>query len=166
SYSYYKMQGNRPNNFTPTDGVSAWKNAGSPTWEPITATEHLNGASYPIANPTATASIPGYLTNILGANPASLVFIDRGGISYWTANRGSAATSPATGAQSVFFMSSAPPLWFTGQPLFSYNATSTDRSIYDWKRINLAAPNYYSDHDNTAMATLDQVIFDTRQQNM
>jgi len=166
TYMDYKMTGNRPNNFTPTDGVTAWKAAGAPTWDPITNTEHLNGASFVIASPTSTASIPPFMANILGANPVGLVFVDRGGISYWTANRGSAATSPLTGFQNAFFMSSAPILYSTNQPLFGYNVTSTDRSVYDWKKYNLGAPNYYADRNATTVATLDQVIVDTQRQNL
>lgn len=46
SYLYYYGYGNRPNNTTPRDYVSAWTEAGRPGWDPVTQTVTYNGVTY------------------------------------------------------------------------------------------------------------------------
>lgn len=160
TYTHYSVSGNRPNSMTPLDGVSSWRAAGSPTWDPITFTAKLNGQS--VGQFPATGAPPAYFNN-LGSN--ALVFVDQSGIRYWTIGRGTSSTNPATGNQNQILMASAPtPL--AGQPLFSNLATVSDRSIYDWKRINYAAPNYYYDRNQAVTANLDQILVDTRRQSL
>lgn len=46
SYLYYYGYGNRPNNTTPRDYVSAWLAAGKPGWDPVSNLITLNGVVY------------------------------------------------------------------------------------------------------------------------
>jgi hypothetical protein len=42
-YSFYQLNGNRPNTTMPRDAISRWKLAGAPTWDPVTFTAKING---------------------------------------------------------------------------------------------------------------------------
>jgi sugar lactone lactonase YvrE len=53
----YYGEGNRPNNTTPRDYVSAWVNAGRPAWDPVTQLITLNGITYG-ANTATTTPAP------------------------------------------------------------------------------------------------------------
>jgi hypothetical protein len=166
SYTDYKMHGHRPNSITPVDGVSAWKAAGSPTWDPITFTVHQGGRSlgtFPGA--TSATTTPVVFGNLASQN-ASLIFVDRDGIGYWTTSRSTSATSPASGNQNMILMSSVPAQVRATQPLFSNNPTANDRSIYDWKKINLSAPNYYEDRAQISLVALDHIFLESRRQSL
>ena len=59
---------------TPVDGISAWKAAGSPTWDPITFTAKRDGQSLGIfPGATGATTIPVVFTNLASQN-ASLIF--------------------------------------------------------------------------------------------
>jgi outer membrane receptor protein involved in Fe transport len=166
SYTHYKMHGNRPNSITPVDGISAWKAAGSPTWDPITFTAKINGRSvgtFPGA--TGATTIPVVFNNLASQN-ASLIFVDQSGIGYWTTSRSTSSTNPASGNQNMILMSSSPAQVRATQPLFSNNPTVTDRSIYDWTSINLSAPNYYEDRAQISVVALDHLFMETRRQSL
>jgi outer membrane receptor protein involved in Fe transport len=166
SYTHYKMHGNRPNSITPVDGISAWKAAGSPTWDPITFTAKVDGRSvgtFPGA--TGGATTPVVFNNLAGQN-ASIIFVDRAGIEYWTTSRSTNAANPASGNQNMILMASSPAQVRASQPLFSNNPTVTDRSIYDWTSINVSAPNYYEDRAQISTVTLDQIFLESRRQSL
>lgn len=166
SFTAYKLHGNRPNALTPVDGISAWKEAGSPTWDPITFTAKINGrpvGTFPSA--TSSTTIPAFFNNLASQN-ASLIFVDQGGIGYWTTSRTTNTTLPQSGNQSMILMSSSPTQLRQSQPLFSNNPTLTDRSIYDWLELNLGAPNYYEDHAQVSTVTLDHIVFETGRQRL
>jgi outer membrane receptor protein involved in Fe transport len=166
SYTAYKMHGNRPNSITPVDGISAWKAAGSPTWDPITFTAKLDGRSIGIFPGATSAATTPVVFNNLASQNASLVFVDRGGIAYWTTSRSTNTTNPASGNQNMILMSSSPSQIRATQPLFSNNPTVTDRSVYDWTKINVSAPNYYEDHAQISVVALDHIFLDTRRQSL
>ncbi len=162
AYTDYKMHGNRANAITPVDGISAWVAAGSPTWDPITFTAKRNGASLGIfPNATSSTTIPTVFNN-LASLQASLIFVDRGGIGYWTTSRSTSGTNPNGGNQNMVLMSSSPTQYRATQPLYSNNPTVTSRDIYDWSRINVSAPNYYEDRAQITTAALDHVFFESR----
>ncbi len=166
SYTDYTMHGNRTNSITPVDGISAWKAAGSPTWDPITFTVHQNGRSlgtFPSATSAATTPV---VFNNLASNNASLVFVDRDGIGYWTTSRATSSTNPASGNLNQILMASSPSQIRAIQPLFSNNPTASDRSIYDWKKVNLSAPNYYEDRAKISLVSLDHVFLESRRQSL
>ncbi len=166
AYTDYKMHGNRANAITPVDGISAWVAAGSPTWDPITFTAKRNGASLGIfPNATSSTTIPTVFNN-LASLQASLIFVDRGGIGYWTTSRSTSGTNPNGGNQNMVLMSSSPTQYRATQPLYSNNPTVTSRDIYDWSRINVSAPNYYEDRAQITTAALDHVFFESRRQSL
>src|SRR5687768_4413701 len=166
SYTHYKMHGNRPNSITPVDGISAWKAAGSPTWDPITFTVKRDGQSLGIfPGATGAATIPVVFNNLASQN-ASIVFVEPSGISYWTTSRATNTTNPASGNQNMILMASSPSQVRATQPLFSNNPTVTDRSIYDWTNFNVSAPNYYEDRAQISTVTLDHVFLETRRQSL
>ena len=166
SYTHYKMHGNRPNSITPVDGISAWKAAGSPTWDPITFTAKIDGRSvgtFPGA--TGGATIPVVFNNLASQN-ASLIFVDRSGIEYWTTSRATRTTNPASGNQNMILMASSPAQVRATQPLFSNNPTVTDRSVYDWTSINVSAPNYCEDQAQISTVALDHIFLESRRQSL
>lgn len=166
AHTHYRMRGNRPNSITPVDGISAWKEAGSPTWDPITFTAKLNGASLGIfPGATAAATIPTVFNN-LASQQASLVFVEPSGIGYWTTSRSTNGTTPNGGNQNMILMASSPTQYRATQPLFSNNPTVTSRDVYDWMSINVSAPNHYEDRAQITMAALDHVFFETRRQSL
>lgn len=130
SYLYYYGYGNRPNNTTPRDYVSAWVGAGKPGWDPTTQYITLNGVVY--GADSATTGIgpvsQGYTTPITDAmfslpqagfeTPAvanarrafsrsggqftrSNLFVDQTGVTYWTAPVATAGNTPTAGSTAV-----------------------------------------------------------------
>jgi outer membrane receptor protein involved in Fe transport len=166
SYTHYKMHGNRPNSITPVDGISAWKAAGSPTWDPITFTAKIDGRSVGVFPGATSATTTPVVFNNLASQNASLIFVDRDGIKYWTTSRATNSNNPASGNQSMILMSSSPAQVRATQPLFSNNPTVTDRAIYDWMKINVSAPNYYEDRAQISTVSLEQLVFETRRQSL
>ncbi len=129
SYLYYYGYGNRPNNTTPRDYVTAWVSAGKPGWDPVTQLISLNGVVYganAATNPTgmvagstipitdamfALAQAPYETAAVANARRAftrsgsmftrSNVFVDQSGITYWTAPTATTGNSPTSGSTAV-----------------------------------------------------------------
>jgi hypothetical protein len=188
SYLYYKSEGKRPNYTPPRDYVSYWIQQGKPGWDPITQRVVMpNGAtSGPYLTDAALFATPiGTTFNRTGGPfQRSNVFIDQDGPFYWTntvnvtgstpaANTGSGATtnpdgSPRPAGFIRLYGSSPGPNGNSGryadQPLFSSVRSVTDSGLYDYQNINLAAPNFISDEQDTFYATLEQRIINTDNQ--
>lgn len=126
SYMYYYGYGNRPNNTTPRDYVSAWVDAGKPGWDPTTQLITLDGVTYGAnasTNPTgivAGSTIPitdamfalpqaSYETDAVanarrvfsrsgGGFSRSNLFVDQTGVIYWSAPTGNSGATPTTGS--------------------------------------------------------------------
>src|SRR5687767_758503 len=84
AFSTYRMHGNRPNATMPRDGISFWKNAGSPTWDPLTQTTYINGQVFRVGG-----TLPAFFQsmNQTSGRGASLMAVDRGVIGLWTPGR-------------------------------------------------------------------------------
>jgi len=183
SYLYYYGYGNRPNNTTPRDYVSAWVNAGKPAWDPVSQTYTLNGQTYGM-NATGTGVVAGSTTPITsddylpaffsrdgGAFQRSNIFVDRTGITYWTAPTSTVGDVPgASGsngtirlmgpsASTVFGSSVAGR--FDDQPLFTTTPTVSSQELYDWTKINLSSIDRMADRTDTYLAQIDQIIYST-----
>jgi hypothetical protein len=176
SYSFYRLNGNRPNSLPPRDNISYWIANGRPTWDPTTQQIHINGATVgTFTNPSYNG--PDYFSaSILGAT-RNQMFIDRNGLSYWsmpgsmsnvTPLPGTTVAGPTSGPQAVRFLQTTGTGGATGfaatpasQPLFSTTPTIRDKSIYDWSSINLSAPNRLIDRVLTSNVQIDQRFFDT-----
>ena len=180
TYQYFHQYGNRPNSITPRDAVTPWIASGSPTWDPLTNTAYI-GAS-PVTNRGVPVStLGGGIPQIAGSavfNSAfqttgrgtSLMFIDRGGIGYWTAPRGTTTgdallTTAASNNQAGFnYVFLNPQRLRATQPLWTSDGAVADKSLYNWSAINAAAMNNFNERTGTSLVTLDHIVFDTRRQ--
>ena len=174
SASYYHQYGNRPNFTPPRDSISYWIQSGRPTWDPVTSQVHLNGATVG----TFTGTPPDYFNNSFTGSNHNFLFIDQGGVGYWTTPStfsnatplaGATTAGPTSGGQSDRFMapSSASGVTlgrYTGQPLFTTTPTINSKALYDWTDVNLASVNRAWDRNITASIKLDQIFFSTQRQ--
>lgn len=181
-FLHYRMNGNRPNYTPPRDYVSAWVEAGKPGWDPIAQVVHLNGQTIGNGGPGTTTPItsdnnlPYYLYRAGTMQTRSNIYVDQGGIAYWTTpstnNPASNPFTPAANTQSVRLMQSginlgsptASPGRYTNQPLFTTTPSVSSKDIYDWSDINLSSVNRLMDRSDTFMAEVDQRVFQTQRQ--
>ena len=176
SLNYYHAYGTRPNALPPRDNIAYWLASGKPTWDPVTQQIHINGVT--VATVTAaTYNGPDYFNAVYLGNSGSQMFIDRSGLSYWAASRGTTSTvgpnlatlqaarylQPSAVAGAVFSGTAPRPF---AQYLFNTTPTISDKSIYDWSSINLSSPNKFWDRTTTTNVTLDQAIFSTPTQRL
>jgi len=168
SFSSYRMHGNRPNATSARDGISGWVAAGSPTWDPISRTAKLGGVAIPY-----TGNFPAQYFWERPNGLYSLLHVEQGGITFWTTGRSTLTTTPMTASTGTVLRAVA-PLPLAGNPLQNqplwgalvggvqqYTPPLTDKRIYDWTSLNLAAPNRVRDDSGIATALLDQVLLDT-----
>lgn len=186
NYLHYRTNGNRPNYTPPRDYIHDWVNAGKPTWDPINQVIHLNGQTIDkngvvvdraIVPITSDGNIPGS-TPIARSGTMSTrsnIYIDQGGLSYWTTpntNSLTTLTTPAANNQTVRLMQSAvygmsnSPGRYANQPLWTTTATVGDHSYYDWGDVNLSSVNRLMDKIDVYNVQVDQVIFDTPRQTL
>ncbi|PTY08936.1 TonB-dependent receptor [Opitutaceae bacterium EW11] len=168
---YYHMYGNRPNALPPRDDVSYWLSQGSPTWDPVTRTIHVNGTSRTLANPTNgsyPSSAPDFFNSGYLGSLDSQLFIDQNGIGYWAGPMMVTGANPSTGATLNRFLQASPYAGITGstakpstQPLFTTIPSLTDKSIYDWSSINLASVNNVWDTNLTSYLQIDQTLLNS-----
>ncbi len=153
SYSYYKAHGNRPNSLAPRDGISGWLSVGAPTYDPITSTAKINGAVVPNS---------GYFSNQIGT---ILGYVDQAGLSYLGMARGSATTTPLTQSQNRLMTPIVDPTGYLAtQPLFQKYPVLSNKAIYDWSSINIAAMNRFEDKSQTVSVMLEQSLLQTPRQ--
>lgn len=159
SHSYYRLQGTRPNSVMPRDGITGWRNAGSPTWDPITQTAKINGIAVP-GNWNAT-NLPSYFSNAQ-FRTLSTVFIDPDGdVGFWSPSRTTSTSNPNTGNQNVVLVNTVPePIRLT-QPLFAGDPSVSSKELYDYSSINLAAMNYDDERTLTTHVQLEQIFINT-----
>ena len=165
SFSYYHSYGNRPNTTTPRESITAWRNAGSPTWDPVTASATINGVT--------TVGLPSVLNR--DRYPGNSVFLlDQNGMFYWGPSRSGLSSNTSTGPANpasqngpAFFEAPAldPSGYRVSQPLVNDFPPLASKAIYDWTRINLAAPNHQDDKSEIASVLIDQSLLSTGRQN-
>jgi hypothetical protein len=174
----YRAWGRRPNFTPPRDYITYWEQVGRPTWDPVTQRVHLNGQTLgPFTNDNFIATAPFDAFNRSGGQfQRSNVFVDPnapGNFGYWTTASNNTGITPlantGSGVNFLRLMGTSPGPGgasgrFTNQPLFSSVPSIKSKSIYDWSKYNLAAPNYTMDSTTTFMVTLDQFILNTPQQ--
>lgn len=197
SISGYHAYGNRPNYIPPRDNLSYWISKGKPYWDPYTMTIHnadgtyYNGTQAASTFTAATYNGPDVFTSTYLGNNHNQMYIDQGGLAFWSSSQtavlpkaltGATAAGPtgawtastsATGAFSRFGQhylqaSAAAGSVFSGtaprpfaQPLFNTTPTISDKNIYDWSSINISAPNRFWDRTTTYYLKIDQVVLDT-----
>jgi hypothetical protein len=161
SFQSYRGVGTRPTAVTPRDAVSYWKSIGSPSWDPL-------------AN---TVTVGGVTTNPGTANPAGLggqnfvdpiLFVDHG-LQLWEIGRLPVATAtngPNNVAGLNRMLETLPEPIRTGRPLYSTVPGVSDKSLYDWSKINLAAPNTIKDADDISTVELEQYVLNTQRNKL
>lgn len=158
SFQSYIADGTRATTITPRDGVSYWRDVGSPTWDPVTQIATINGRPVTF---TGTNNPPG-LANLNRAGP--VLFVDTGGIQRWEISRLPAANA-TNGPNSVAgvnrLLESVPEPVRDGRPLFSIIRGVSDPSIYDYAHVNLSGPNYQREKVDTSTVEFEQYLFNT-----
>jgi outer membrane receptor protein involved in Fe transport len=176
SHEFFDNRFSRPNSITPRDLVSQWVNAGSPTWDPVTGTLTRGDGSKVQANwgNRATLFTPNGGVNLYSDSFVTRMnqFIDDGQMVYFTpgyrpANLAANSTTipgPITPAiannQFHYYLSSGEVFPVAQQILWKPEGVS-DSSIYDYRNINFAAPNYGDRNAETTLVTIDQHLLQT-----
>lgn len=176
SLNYYHAYGNRPNSLPPRDNISYWIASGRPYWDASTSTVYRADGTRVGQYTATTYNGPDYfISSYLGNNHAQL-FIDQSGIVMWMAPQATtSSTTPttsltsshllqATAAAGSVFSGTAPRPF--AQYMFSTTPTISDRNIYDYTSINLAAPNSFWDRTLTSTVQLDQLFLNTSRQTL
>lgn len=157
SYEWFNEWARRANSVTPRDTITPWKLAGSPTWDWTTRTFTVNGVQLaPVTNVNAAvgANRPAGIVTLGSSGVRNLQYIDDGKINFIMAgNNGNLQQFTKSADISV-------------QAGLYKIPGSTDKSIYDYTEINLAAPNYEIQKTGAATARLEQGLLDTRRVRM
>jgi outer membrane receptor protein involved in Fe transport len=161
SYAYYKAEGNRPNAVPPRDGISGWLSVGQPTYDPITGATKINGA--PVAGTSFFTNAGAGMHAYIGQN--GLDFIGQGAGSPTAAN---GTTTPLVQNQNIrlVLVRADPSGVLAAQPLLPDYPVLSDRSIYDWSSINIAAQNRFRDESHTSSVMLEQLFLETSRQKI
>ena len=149
TYENYENKGQRPNNVTPRDLITPWRQAGSPTWSPVERAYTVNGQTYgPI---DSNSDLPAGLA----APSGRPVFnFDRG--QFQSAHQRSLSTVPgATDGNAVYRMLTSSGA--IDQPLFIYPGV-TDQDVYDWESLNILSSNVGNADASIASLEIDQQI--------
>ncbi len=157
SFNSYHGVGNRANSVTPRDAVSYWRTLGSPTWDPVANAVTVNGATTVLTGTTNPIGLAGQNNN------SPIIFVD-GGVQLWQISRMPAATAingPNNVAGTQRLLETVAEPVRTGRPLFSTLAGLSNRDIYDYNRINLAAPNSIKDQVETTTIEVEQYALNT-----
>ena len=170
AFEHYENYARRPNAILPRDGLSYWQRSGRPTWNASTWTLTRNGVRTVV--PYATSVGPE--NALLGEGVASagsdlarsIIFVDRGAMDLWTTGYISGINAngiptpdfhPNTGHQR--FIETAPPPRVG--PLAPTSVSITDRSVYDWSEVNIAAANWSQDKINSYQLQLEHFFLNT-----
>jgi hypothetical protein len=149
----------RANTMTPRDSISLWRSRGSPTWDLKTLTYTVNGVrSAPITN---NNQLPAGLASGFGSTRV-LEFIDAGDIQLITrANNPANAALGLTTLMSMVSISNEA----AGGPLYKVSGT-TNKAVYDWEEVNMAASAYQLQSAKIFNANLDHSIFNTQRNRL
>jgi outer membrane receptor protein involved in Fe transport len=186
----YRDDNRRPNSITARDTGAEWKAAGSPTWDPVTMmVTYANGTKAgPFPDDSRSVALAGLGINttewllpkgLIGgyngfyAHPT--VIIDNNAIQGFTVMKTNNAvtgtalpTNPFSGGNSTLryltsgtnIMRQRDVLGVGGLPLYIVPGTS-DKSVYDWSKYNVVAPNHGTDQATTYSAEVEQLVLNT-----
>ncbi len=180
SYSYYRMNGNRPNTLMPRDSVSYWIESGRPSWDPISQTYTVNGVAYgqngagPLATRTPITSdnnIPDVFQRSFSGNDRSYVFVDGGAVAHFTAPLANTQNTPLANNGNQRYLAPSPAAGvasgrFAAQPLFTTTPSLADDRYYDYRSVNLGAMNRLMDRTQTSYVQVQQLVFNTGRQSL
>ncbi|MEO7414105.1 MAG: TonB-dependent receptor plug domain-containing protein [Opitutaceae bacterium] len=168
SFEAFHQWARRANSISPRDTITPWRERGSPTYDPITGFYTVNGvrSATPVTN---VNQLPTGISGIGSSNVRILQYIDGGTFNYLmkgnAPNNSVVVIQNPDGTQKVGVTSNVTQFTqstnvSTAGPLYKLKGT-TDKSIYDWTEINLAAPNYEIQRSITANASLYQNFLNT-----
>jgi outer membrane receptor protein involved in Fe transport len=165
SYESYHNFARRPNALTPRDTTTYWKSAGEPTWNPLTQMVTFKDGSQagPFPQSRDSQLPPGLISQGTGFYNRPSMFVDDGGVKFWTVNRTTTSANANSPNTNVRFLESATDIMRqrgTTMPLFTTPGIN-DRSLYDWTDINYVAPNYQTKKADTYSVELEQFFFST-----
>ncbi len=181
SASFYDSRGNRPNFVPPRDNVTFWVANGKPTWDPIAQVIHVGGQTLgPFgAFPGTAYAGPDYFQQTYTGSNHAFAYIDRGGLAYWAAPTGFSNVTPLVGATTAGPTSGALRYLLatsgqtgatlgrsTTQPLFTTTPSVSNKSLYDYSSVNLAAVNRIHTRTITSSLQIDQLFFNTERQTL
>ena len=167
SFESYRNFNSRPNSVTPRDMMSDWVASGRPTWDPITQTVNFGDGSPSKVVPLSqeATELPSGLArtdSALTTFPSQ--YIDNGVVGLYMINRMPNASGLGpnnTSGNQRLLQNANDYIKNSGQyPLFLPPGV-TDRSLYDWTSVNLAAPNYESVKGETTTLELEQFFLRT-----
>jgi hypothetical protein len=173
SFESYRNMNNRPNSLTPRDTITDWVNSGKPTWDPITQTVHLaNGTSIGPVSTSAEATLLPYglaTSDTAFQNNPSAYFNPDGSLGLFAISRLPNATgigpNNVSGTARLLQNGSYYVRNSTQFPLFN-SPQITNKSLYDWTSVNLAAPNFAKTRGETTQVQLEQVILNSQRQTL
>ncbi len=149
-FEAYHNDNRRPNTITPRDLVTPWREAGSPSWNPVDRTVTLDGVS---SGPFDTdAALPAQLWP---ESNRPLYYFENGQAQLFTQRNLSSDPTLVSGNSIYRTMVSGydqkGPLWIA--------KGITDNTIYDWEKINIVATNNGEDRADTIGFELNQKLF-------
>jgi hypothetical protein len=161
SWEHYHEWAQRANSVMPRESISYWRASGSPTYDPITQTFTINGVrGVPITSMgTNAAAVPAGLALLGSSNVRLAEYIDGGQIQLLMR-----AGNPSNNSTTPFQMTQSAGSG-EARPLWKIPAT-TNKAIYDWTDINLAAPNYEINNANVVNVKLEQNLVRTQQHQL
>ena len=159
-----------PNYQTPRDTITFWEQNGKPTWDPITFTATVNGVKTAPITQANDANLPAGLGLDTTQYTRPSMYIDNDQVVLWTPNRLQVSGSnPNVGVTSneriVGTYTDISKKRTTLYPLYLPPSVS-DKSLYDWDKINFSATNWNRDKAASYNVSLDQKIFRTDTQQM
>ncbi len=165
----------RPNSLTPRDTTDEWKAGGSPTWDPLTQLVTLSNGSKlgPFTTTAQDTNLPAGLQgggNIYGAR---LAIIENSRVNSFSVARISnpittGIPSPLTANSNIRYLETASFLMRNKANLFPlfFEPAISDKSIYDWSKINYVASNNGRDNAKTFMVQGEQIFLNTPTQTL
>ncbi|MEO6568099.1 MAG: TonB-dependent receptor plug domain-containing protein, partial [Opitutaceae bacterium] len=159
SYERFHEWANRANSITPRDSVSLWRSRGSPTFDLNTLTYTVNGVRSPATFSTnGSVILPSGLAGVGGfASTRVVEFIDAGAIQLITRSNNPANTTLGlTTNKSLVTISNEA----SGGALYKVSGT-TNKEVYDWESVNMAASSYQIQSAKIFTGNLDQSVFNT-----
>jgi outer membrane receptor protein involved in Fe transport len=158
NYERYTGSMVRPNSVTSQDGISEWRAAGRPTYDPLTFTYTVNGVATRLPTSEIPVTVPGL---VQGGGSQPQLYYDNGRAVLWmqtmlspTDIRGPfPSTHPRLSQSSTYLARNRNSL-----PLFRQKGI-TDKSIYDWDHLNTTAGNFTRNKADVYNVEVDQRLF-------
>lgn len=169
SFNSYHGVGTRATSVTPRDAITYWRSVGSPTWDPVASVATVGGVPRQITYDANNNPIGGFPVGLAGQNfTQPILFLDNG-IKLWQISRLPLATAldgPNNQGGALRLLESIAEPVRTGRPLFSTLAGVSSRDVYDYSRINLAAPNSIKDQVETTTVEFEQFALNTERHKL